>query len=67
MNALATHFKEQKDLYHGNTSFSELIITAWYAFDKYYQLIDEIGAYIVAILLYLSYRKGYLQTAWHKD
>ena len=67
MNALAAHFKEQKDLHRGNTSFSESIVTAWYAFDKYYQLIDETGAYIVVILLHPSYRKGYLQTAWHKD
>ena len=67
MDALAAHFKEQKDLHRGNTSFSESIVIAWYAFDKYYQLIDETGAYTAAILLHPSYRKGYLQTAWHKD
>jgi hypothetical protein len=42
-------------------------VTAWYAFDKYYQLIDQTGAYTAAILLHPSYRKSYLQTAWHKD
>jgi hypothetical protein len=40
MDALAAYFKEQKGIYRSNTSFAESIVTAWYAFDKYYQLID---------------------------
>ena len=64
MDALAAHFKEQKDLHRANTSFTESIITEWYAFDKYYKLIDQTGAYTAAILLHPSYRKSYLQTAW---
>ena len=67
MDALAAHFKEQKDLHRTNTSFTESIITGWYAFDKYYKLIDQTGAYTAAILLHPSYRKSYLQTAWQKD
>jgi hypothetical protein len=66
MDALTAHFKEQQNLYCNNTSFTESIITSWYAFDKYYSLIDQIGAYLAAILLHSSYRKGYLQTAWQK-
>jgi hypothetical protein len=67
MDALIAHFKEQQELHHNNTSFTESIITAWHAFDKYYNLIDQTGAYTAAILLHPSYRKSYLQTAWHRD
>jgi hypothetical protein len=67
MDALSAHFKEQQSLHRGNTSFTESIITSWYAFDKYYLLIDQTGAYSAAILLHPSHRKSYLQTAWKKD
>ena len=67
MDALSAHFKEQQALHKSNTSFTESIVTAWYAFDKYYKLIDHTGAYTAAILLHPSYRKSYLQTAWQKD
>ena len=67
MDALTAHFKEQQSAHRSNTSFSESIITSWYAFDKYYLLIDQTGAYSAAILLHPSYRKGYLQTAWQKQ
>jgi hypothetical protein len=67
MDALSAHFKEQKSLPRPNASFTESIVTAWYAFDKYYTLIDQTGAYTAAILLHPSHRKSYLQTAWHKD
>jgi hypothetical protein len=60
MDALSAHFKEQQSLYRANTSFTESIVTAWYAFDKYYILIDQTGAYTAAILLYPSHRKSYL-------
>ena len=67
MDALSAHFKEQQALHKANTSFTESIVTAWYAFDKYYKLIDHTGAYTAAILLHPSHRKSYLQTAWQKD
>jgi hypothetical protein len=67
MDALSAHFKEQQSLHRANTSFTESIITSWYAFDKYYILIDQTGAYSAAILLHPSHRKSYLQTAWKKD
>jgi hypothetical protein len=67
MDWLAQHLKEQKVLHKANTSFLASIVTAWYAFDKYYQLIDSTGAYSAAILLHPNYRKSYLQSAWRKD
>ena len=67
MDALSAHFKEQQHLHRANTSFNESITTSWYAFDKYYILIDQTGAYSAAILLHPSHRKAYLQAAWKKD
>jgi hypothetical protein len=67
MDALSAHFKEQQSLHRANISFTESIISSWYAFDKYYILIDQTGAYSAAILLHPSHRKSYLQTAWKKD
>jgi hypothetical protein len=67
MDAISTHYEEQKSLYRSNTSFLESIVTSWYAFDKYYKLIDETGAYTAAILLHPNLRKSYIQSAWHKD
>jgi hypothetical protein len=67
MDSLSDHFKEQKELHKANKSFTESIVTSWYAFDKYYKLIDDSGAYTAAILLHPNRRKSYLQSAWHNQ
>jgi hypothetical protein len=40
------------------------IHVAWYAFDKYYDLIDQTGAYAAAVLLHPSKRKAWLDALW---
>jgi hypothetical protein len=67
MDAISTHYSEQKILHPSNTSFLTSILTSWYAFDKYYKLIDETGAYTAAILLHPNLRKSYIQSAWHSN
>ena len=67
MDALIEHFKEQRDLHHSHQSLHGSILTSWYAFDKYYNLIDETGAYTAAVLLHPNRRKSYLQLAWQKE
>jgi hypothetical protein len=67
MDALVDHFKDQQLEHTTNKSFGESILTSWYAFDKYYDLIDETGAYTAAILLHPNRRKSYLQSAWQKQ
>ena len=42
-------------------------MACWYAFDKYYSVIDYTGAYTAAILLYPSLCKTYLQAAWRSS
>ena len=67
MDSLVAHFKQQMSLHRSNTSFNASVVTAWHAFDKYYNLIDETGAYTAAILLHPNRRKSYLQAALERD
>ena len=67
MDSLIAHFKQQMSLHRSNTSFNASLVTAWHTFDKYYNLIDETGAYTAAILLHPNRRKSYLQAAWNRD
>ena len=43
------------------------IFTSWYAFNKYYKLVDKTSAYTTALLLHPSLRKAYLTTAWKRE
>jgi hypothetical protein len=64
LDSLREHFTEQAALQKGNTSFSESIITSWYAFDKYYDLVDRSAAYIAAVLLHPNLRYSYIHSSW---
>ena len=67
MDLLVAHFKQQMNLHRNNTLFNASLVTAWQAFDKYYTLINNTGAYTAAILLHPNRRKSYLRAVWHKD
>lgn len=67
MDSIIAHYQGQQVLYRANKLFTESIVTSWYAFDKYYRLIDQTGAYTAAILLHPNRRLSYLQAAWQKD
>jgi hypothetical protein len=67
MDFIRDHFEKQRALYRGNTEFNASITTAHIAFEKYYELIEESGAYTAAILLNPNMRLSYLQAAWKKD
>ena len=60
MDLLDDHFRESTDQYKANSRFSASIHTAWFAFDKYYKLIDTTYAYAAALLLHPSRRKAYM-------
>ncbi|KAL1581666.1 hypothetical protein WHR41_09652 [Cladosporium halotolerans] len=64
MDFLATHLGECKDKYRSNPELLQSLMTCWYAFDKYYKLIDQSAAYVTAILLHPNKRKNYLTAAW---
>ena len=67
MDFLVSHFDEQMDLHHSNKPFVECIMVGWYTLDKYYNKIDETGAYAAAILLHPNKRKAYLQAVWKRS
>lgn len=64
MDFLATHLSECKEKYRNNPELLQSLMTCWYAFDKYYKLIDQSAAYVTAILLHPNKRKNYLTAAW---
>lgn len=52
MDGLVEHYNEQKAQHKTNKSLPESLLTSWHVFDKYYELIDETGAYTAAIVLH---------------
>ena len=39
-------------------------MAAWYKFDKYYKLSNNIAAYAIAALLHPQLREAYLRKVW---
>ena len=64
MDFLANHFDENLEKHRANKPFVECIMIGWYAMDRYYNRIDETGAYAAATLLHPNKPKTYLQAAW---
>jgi hypothetical protein len=64
MDALDSHLKEQKTMCKDQPDMAGSVLTAWFAFDKYYTALDETGAYSAALLLHPRHRKAYLTSAW---
>ncbi len=64
MDFLVSHFDDQISQHRANKPFIKCIMTGWYTLDKYYNKIDETGAYAAATLLHPNKRKSYLQAAW---
>jgi hypothetical protein len=49
---LISHFEEQQKRHSKHKTLFAPLNTAWFLFSKYYDLIDENGAYIMAALLH---------------
>jgi hypothetical protein len=64
MDGLRQHYIDQRSEYSTNPAMLGAIVTSWYAFDKYYSLINETGAYTLAALLHPNCRKSYLIASW---
>ncbi len=67
MDILVKHFEKQRSKHANNAGFQNAILMAWYAFDKYYLLTDEVPAYAAALLLHPSRRKRYIDVNWSKS
>jgi len=64
MDFLIDHFERHFHKHRSNKPFIECITTGWYTMDKYYNKINESGAYAAATLLHPNKRKAYLRAAW---
>lgn len=67
MDFLRFHYQQQEVKHCNNTGLLSAINTSWLLFNKYYELIDEVAAYVTAILLHPSKRKAYLKKHWKKE
>jgi hypothetical protein len=66
MDFLRHHYHTQEVKHTNHTGLLSAINTSWLLFNKYYELIDEVAAYVTAILLHPSRRKAYLVKHWKK-
>lgn len=66
MDYLVTHYQQQRARYQSNSALSHALYTSWFAFDKWYQRLDDTGVYAAAVLLNPNLRKAYLDMEWQK-
>lgn len=67
MDIVVAHFKRMRAKHANNPDLLGSITTAWYAFDKYYDLTDTTPLYAAALLLHPAYRKAYLDEHWRRS
>jgi ribosomal protein L37AE/L43A len=67
MDILVKHLEKQKNKHANNAQFQNAVLMAWYSFDKYYSLTDQVPAYAAALLLHPSRRKRYIDMNWKKS
>jgi hypothetical protein len=66
MDFLRHHYTQQEIKHTSNSGLLAAINTSWLLFNKYYELIDEVAAYVTAVLLHPSKRKAYLNKHWKR-
>jgi hypothetical protein len=64
MEYLITHFRAIKEKFTNNPQIFIRLLAAWYKFDKYYRLSDDIPAYVASILLHPKLQEAYLRKVW---
>jgi hypothetical protein len=64
MDFLIDHYRESEIKHSPNPSLLTAINTSWYTFNKYWQLLDEVPAYVTAVLIHPSKRVAYLNAVW---
>jgi hypothetical protein len=67
MDALREHFEDNDKSTRSQPALHQAVATGWYAFDQYYSVIDNTGAYSAALLLHPNHRKSYIDNAWPRD
>jgi len=52
--------------YTSKAALLAAINTSWIAFNKYYELSDDVPVHAAAVLLHPGYRKAYIEKVWKK-
>lgn len=71
MDFIIYHLQRSEEKYASDTGLLAAVNTCWYAFNKWYERIDEVPAYVTAVLLHPSkrlkgLRKSRTQDKWIK-
>jgi hypothetical protein len=61
---LIKHFQASEARFSTKASLLAAVNTSWLAFNKYYELTDEVPVHAAAILLHPGYRKEYMKKMW---
>jgi len=64
MDFLIKHVKEIQQEHASNAYLLASLLTIWFAFNKYYTLINKTLVYAAALLLNPTLRKAYLNKSW---
>jgi hypothetical protein len=63
---LTKHYKDSEGKFTSKAALLAAIHTSRVAFNKYYELSDDVLVYAAAVLLHSGYRKAYMDKVWKK-
>jgi hypothetical protein len=67
MDFIVYYLQRSEEKYAADTGLLAAVNTCWYAFNKWYERIDEVPAYVTAALLHPSKRLKGLRKSWTQD
>lgn len=63
---LIKHYEDSERKFTSKAALLAAINTSWIAFNKYYELSDDVPVHAAAVLLHPGYRKAYMDKVWKK-
>ena len=63
---LIKHYGDSERKFTSKAALLGAVNTSWIAFNKYYELSDDVPVHAAAVLLHPGYRKAYMDKVWKK-
>ncbi|KAI6788131.1 hypothetical protein KC361_g9215 [Hortaea werneckii] len=63
---LIKHYEDSERRFTSKAALLAAVNTSWIAFNKYYELSDDVPVHSAAVLLHPGYRKAYMDKVWKK-
>lgn len=63
---LIKHYEDSERRFTSKAALLAAVNTSWIAFNKYYELSDDVPVHAAAVLLHPGYRKAYMDKVWNK-